>query len=162
MAAYAQTPIDASTAQAYYQNCTKQNDPRMTTETLDIFCQCTAMHMQKSLSLEEMQSMSGSTPTDRAIVNKVIVEVYAPCMEFPVSDMIFQKCQSDTNLAHANICTCLSGEMAAYTARTSQDLLADILREDPDIVDPMAPIVNSADFSRHEQATILKCIEDSL
>ena len=45
--AQAQTPFTPQMAQQYYQNCLQQKDERMTGETQDIFCKCTASQTTK-------------------------------------------------------------------------------------------------------------------
>ena len=49
--ALAQSRISPQVAKAYAQNCAQQENPYISAETKDIFCQCTASYMQKTMSM---------------------------------------------------------------------------------------------------------------
>lgn len=156
--AQAQTKISDEMAQSYYQNCNMKSDPNVSKDTQDIFCQCTAMHMQKFMSLEDMKQMQDPNPQRaRLSMNKVILDVYAPCMEFPVRDLLFNTCKKRG--APSAACDCLANEMGKYTAASAQQMLYDILQKNPNIVDPMGPIVNSPKFKAKEQQAAQSCAQ---
>lgn len=158
--AQAQTPVNAQTAQTYTQNCEATRDPRMLNDTQEIFCQCTAMQMQKSYTMEDMQNLSKQDATGRAAVNKMLLNVYAPCMEFPVRDLIYAKCKADAYQAQQGICECLSKRMAGYMTAESQKLLGGILQRNPNIIDPITEIMASPEFAQKEKRIVLDCIQN--
>jgi hypothetical protein len=49
--------------------------------------------------------------------------------------------------------------MGKYTAQTAQGQLQQILRQNPNILDPLGPIVESAEFAQKEKKTALECIQ---
>lgn len=158
---YAATPISDQFTKSFYGNCLNKSDPNITSETLDIFCQCNAMHMQKYLTMEDMQEMSNPDPQRaRIAANKILLDVYAPCMEFPVRDLLFNTCRKRG--APAAACECLSREMGKYTAKTAQQTLYDILQKQPYITDPMGPIVNSPAFKKREQSVAQECAKSMM
>lgn len=152
----AATAISDEFANSFYGNCLNKPDPNISTETQDIFCQCAAMHMQKFLTIEDMQQMSSPDPhRARMAANKILLDVYAPCMEFPVRDLLFNTCRKRG--APAAACECLAREMGKYTSQSAQQTLYDIIQKQPYITDPLGPIVNSPNFKAKEQAVAQEC-----
>ncbi|MDP7142472.1 MAG: hypothetical protein QF692_04625 [Alphaproteobacteria bacterium] len=159
VSASAQTAISPEQAYSYYQNCTSTRDPNISGETQDIFCKCTAMKMQSDFYVEDMVMMQGDSDPARKAINKMLLNVYAPCMEFPVRDLIFKRCIENEYNVQKDICECLANRMADYTASSARKYLSDILKNDPNITDPMGPIVNHPKFIQHEKRTALACIQ---
>ncbi len=156
----AQTAMNAQMAQTYMANCVSNQDPRMSPETQGIFCQCTVNRMQKTISVEEMKIMAQQTQNSIAIQNKVLTQVYAPCMEFPVRDLIFNKCQTDTYQSKQGICMCMSGRMATFVSTESQRLLGSILQRTPNLADPIGAIMETPEFTQKEKRIVLECIQN--
>lgn len=156
---YAQTVISNQDANQYYQSCLTKTDPRITKPTQDIFCQCTASFMKKNMSVEDVQAMAKQDQTGRNALNKMLTQVYAPCMEFPVRDWVYQKCTQDAFQAGKQICSCMSDNMAKYVReRASQDLPT-ILANNPNLTDPMEAIVNSQSYEQAEKRIVLGCLQ---
>lgn len=160
--ALAQTRISDEGKQAYFRNCLQQTDERISEQTHAIFCQCTAHFMQQNMSVEEIQTMSTQTQDARNILNKVVIQVYAPCMEFPVRDLIYNECRKEKDQVSNDICTCLADEMASYTAQTAQERLTTVLQTTPNITDPMDPIINSDAFHEKEKMVAMECIQANI
>ena len=158
MKAHAQTPVSREMADTYYQNCVSKPDARMDPETQNIFCQCTKMFTQTYLSVEDMQAMAGNDQKARLALNKMMNDVYAPCMEFPVRDLIFKSCLEKMS---PEICRCLANNMGRYTAEKAQEFLGDILKKNPNIVDPMTPIMERPEFTRMEQQMVTECVNNN-
>ena len=153
---HAQDYVTDQQQQQFLKACLAKGDARMSVETHRIFCECTAYQIKQNLSIEDVQNMNSRDPKiARAVANKVILDVYAPCMEFPVRDLIFTSCKQK-NLSN-NVCSCLSSQMGEYTAETAQKHLFDVLQRQPNIVDPMGPIVESPAFQKKEQEVAQQC-----
>lgn len=157
--AAAQTPITDAQAQSYQQNCIAQPNPNITPQTQQIFCACTAEQLKKTLTVEDMAATRGNDQAARDAMNKTIVNVYAPCMEFPVRDMVFMKCQKDAYQAGQQICQCLSSNMAKYVSQRAKSDLPAILAANPNVTDPMQAIVESPDYQQMEKRIALGCIQ---
>lgn len=156
---HAATPVTGEMAAKYNQTCKVNRDMRMHEDTQNILCDCTAMKMQGAMSVEDMQAMGGNDQNARVAINKMLTTVYAPCMEFPVRDLIYGRCKQDAYQAGKGICECLSSQMARYTAQQSQRLLGDVLRNNPNVADPMDAILSSAEFKQMEKRIVLQCIQ---
>lgn len=153
----AQTAINDDMARNYYQNCIKKEDQRLTKGGQDIFCQCTAHQLKKHMYVEDMVILARQDGLARAALNKIMLAVYAPCMEFPVRDLLYTGCTANGQNVDPRICQCIADRMGEYTAITAQNTLRDILKANPNITDPMAPIINSTAFKNREQSVVLTC-----
>ncbi|MCB9988965.1 MAG: hypothetical protein H6868_06480 [Rhodospirillales bacterium] len=158
--AQAQTPVSDKMADIYFSNCIAKRDERMTIDTQEIMCQCTALLYQKNMSVEELQVMAQNDQAGRNALNRMLVLVYAPCMEFPVRDLIYYRCMENKFQSQKGICGCLADKMAQYTAESAADKLSAVLRNSPNITDPMEPIVNSPEFAQMEKRLALSCIQE--
>ena len=154
-----QTRMSDQGTETYFGNCMDLRDERMSEETQAIFCECTSLQMQQNISVEEIQAMRGNDQRARNVINKVMLNVYAPCMEFPVRDLIYNKCRENKFQASQNICSCLSEEMGKFTATSAKASLGNVLASNPNITDPMGPILESPEFVNHEKRTALSCIQ---
>ncbi len=153
------TPVSKDVANTYYNNCMAQSDPRLSEESHKSLCACTAAKMTEALSIEEMQAMKGN----KEIQNKVLVEVYAPCMGGPVRDMVGAECRSNPQVSGAKattVCECvgkLTGDWYELSGRT---LMAEALKRDPSITDPTKGIQDSPQFQQETMKNLQSCMQN--
>jgi hypothetical protein len=155
--AFAGTPLTDTMTSKYFDNCVnglpKQNT--MPQESGKRFCACTAMNMQRAMTQEDIQALSGQDQAARNAINKILIDVNGPCMEYPVHDMIQKECM--TKLGNPNICNCLSNKMAIYTKQQTQTILPKLLAQNPNLYDTVTPIVESPEFQQAQQQIALSC-----
>lgn len=157
------TPIDRETANAYFLNCKANPDPRFSEETQEQFCGCTASQMLKGFTKEDMQRVGNpNDPGARSSVNKLMINIYAPCIQFPAQEYHYQTCVSDPKTkALGNpekVCKCAAGHVASYLQGNSKNLLRKILRENPTIQDPMQAIYSDAGFQSYAKSKLMGCL----
>ena len=112
-----------------------------------------------TMSVEELRASANQDQSGRDATNKIIINVYAPCMEFPVRDLVFQKCQKDAFQAGQKICSCLANNMASYVRQRAAADLPAILAQNPNAFDPMNAIVTSPSYEQKEKRIALGCIQ---
>lgn len=151
------TPITNDMAQKYFNNCVAgaQKEGTMVPQNQQRFCACTAMNMQKTMTQEDLAALGAKDKTARMALNKVLINVNGPCMGFPVHDLIQKKCMTD--LKNPAICGCLSNKMGQFTAAQSQKMMPEILARNPEIYDPLTPIMESQEFQQTQQSIALSC-----
>lgn len=161
----AQTPITKDAANAYYKNCKAQNDPRLRPETQEALCACTAVQMIEKMSVEEVQTMASNDQSGRISLNKMLVEVYAPCMNFPVQDMIADECMNDPKVDMAGLkmnksvlCNCMGEKTGAWMATVGRSLMAQILTQNPNITDPIGPVMEDKSFRQQAYQNMMACM----
>jgi len=156
--ALAGTPITEESALKYYDNClvNAEKDGTMGEESRKSYCFCTANQMKNTMSQEDLSAMGSKDPERaRAAVNKVIVDVNTPCTQYPLHDKVYNQCM--TTVGNEATCSCLSRNISAYIKEKSKEMMAKILRQNPNIYDPMGAIMETEDYKSAEQKIALDC-----
>lgn len=154
-------PITSQMGEQYYQNCLKgaEREGTMSPKSQATFCECTSEKMQDNMTTEDLQALSATGDPARAALNKILEFVQAPCLQAPIHDMIAKKCQTD--IGKPQVCNCLSQKIGEYTEQKAVDLMGKILKQNPNIVDPMAAIVDSEDFQIAQKSIALSCLTNT-
>jgi len=153
----AATPITDIMAEKYFANCITgaQKEGTMTTNTQKKYCACTAMNMQKSMSQEDLKALTNHDDSARLALNKILLDVNGPCMEYPTHDLLNKKCMTDVK--NESICSCLSNKMGLFMKNISKRMLPQILADNSNIFDPMTPIMESQEFITTKRQVALSC-----
>ncbi len=162
--AQAQTPINREMGKQYYQNCISRRNYVMTEDTQEMLCTCTAAKMMETMTLEDMQIMVMNTQEGRIALNEMLINVYAPCMEFPIQDLIQDQCVNDPSITAMSkrpvaLCDCLALDVADYIATNGPNVLREVLAKDPNITDPLGPMMSSPTFQKQAQESTMACIK---
>jgi hypothetical protein len=156
------TPVDRDTANKYYENCAVQSDPRFSEDTQKLFCACTAVKLMENYTIEDMQATTRQDASARDATNKMITEVYAPCIRYPAKEYHFQTCATDpkTKLLGnpQELCACSADKVAEHLHENAQNMLAAILRRDPNIMDPMQALYDDRSFQKVIQSKVMGCV----
>ena len=151
--AEAQTPVSAQTANQYYYNCKANQDPRMSAASQDAMCACNAAMMQRNFTMEDMQLMLEDSYESRQALNAMLLNVYAPCINFPLHDLLFDNCMSDrkvqrmrSTLPVEKFCGCVAENTSEWMANEGRNIMVDVIEQNPNIYDPIEPIMNHKDF----------------
>jgi len=161
----AQTPVSKETANTYYENCIKQpaNIPFMGNGQ-QLMCACQAARMTQFFSMEDMRAMTGNNPaTARPAYNKMILQVYAPCMGEPTRAFHYKSCMSNPQINTLGnpegLCLCAANNLADHMMLNGTNLLAPILARDPNIVDPNTALFNDPSFQTLAVKKTTECLK---
>jgi hypothetical protein len=159
----AQTPVNDQMAIAYYENCKSKPSPNMNAETQKQLCGCTAKNMKYNMSVEDVQAMGQDNSNARLAFNKMMTEVYAPCMDAPAKELYYKNCVNNPQTAALAknpqvACNCMSTEVATYLAEEGPAIFRDILARNPRIMDPMAALADDPKFQQFAQQKLLACL----
>lgn len=151
------TPITDQMAEKYFENCISgaQKEGTMGPESQKKYCACTAVKMKDTMDQEDLSLLSNVGDKARPALNKVLLNVNGPCMQYPVHDLLNKKCMSDVK--NPAICSCLSNKMADFMKDISGRMLPKILADNPTIFDPITPIMESEEFQKTQQQVALSC-----
>ncbi len=157
-----QTPVTNQQVAQFVQSCSSNRDERMSAKTQNIFCECTSFGYKDHITQEDLQRLANGTEEEkRAMINKMVIYMYSPCMEFPVRDLVFNKCTKDAYQAGKKICACMADEMSQYMAKRAQAELKGILEKNPHIYDPIEAITSSKSYEAKEKRIVLECIQQN-
>ncbi|MCB9991717.1 MAG: hypothetical protein H6867_10190 [Rhodospirillales bacterium] len=162
--AQAQTPISKDEANNFYYACKSKQDPRMSPETQDAMCACNAAMMVEHMSVEDVMTMKEQSQAGRDMLNKMLLEVYTPCINYPVQDLVQAECMRNPNMARAGgsleqVCACAAEKTAQWFAKDGKTLMRQILERTPNILDPIEPIMESRDFKGASYSNMMACLK---
>ena len=159
--ARAQTPVTETMALKYYDNCldSAKKEGTMTKASRENYCLCTANQMKDNLSQEDLMAINGEDHlAARKAVNKILIDVNTPCTQYPLHDLVYKECISA--LKSTTACSCLSKNISNYIATREQQMMADILKKDPNIYDPLGAIMETEEYKRTEKSITSSCISN--
>lgn len=167
-AAQAQTAITSEQANNYYANCVTQaaqSEQRFSKQAQELFCACTSARLSQGVfSLEDMKAMTDTNnPNARQSMNKMIVNVYAPCMDEPTREYHYNTCVANPQVDRLGgnkeqLCRCASDQIAAHLRTNGAKQFQDILARDPNIADPMQALYDDQGFQTFAQSRLLGCL----
>ena len=162
----AQTLVSNGMAKAYYQNCVSRDDKRMSDSAQDLLCTCTAAKTQEKMSVEEIFAMKKEPGPGRIEYDKMLKEVYAPCMQFPIEETLYHECTNDREIKEfmlrdvSKLCRCTSKRAAEYVDAEGSYIMSYLLRNTPNIVDPLNYILGDSSFRKHAYQYLYSCLEE--
>lgn len=156
------TQVGNDQANNYYKSCLSQPmDARITEDSHKSLCACTSAQMVKNMSVEDVNAMRGNDQNARIALNKMLTDVYAPCMGDVVHDLMISECNKNPAISGANastICECfakLTGDWYSLSGRT---IMAEELKKNPNLIDPTEAIQNSALFKTESMKNLQSCM----
>ncbi len=157
------TPVPQDKANVYYQSCASQPSQFSSQESQNIFCACTAARMTQFYSMEDMKNATSQDPAiARPAYNKMLIDVYAPCMDTPTFEYYHKTCITNPDTAKygdpQKICNCLAEQMAIHMRGSGPQIFRDILARDPNILDPQAALFSDPAFNTFAQKKLLTCV----
>jgi hypothetical protein len=157
--AYAQTPVSKERADEYLANCLKQPAvPGLSESGKQTVCACTAARLPVYFTVEDWNAMTGpDTNTARPAYNKMMTDVYAPCMEEPTREKYYALCAENPSV-NQEVCKCTADSIAAYMKNNGGKVFGEILARNPMTMDPMAELENNTAFATYKEAAARNCI----
>ncbi len=156
--------VTGEMASKYYQHCSAQQHPKMTPESLNKLCACTARAMQSKMSVEEIKGMAENTPQGQYLRNKMLINIYAPCMQYPTYDLLMGSCLNDPKVQmtmknYKKTCHCMADAMGRHMAKHGPKIVANSLLSDPNNMDPLGAYLDSTEYNNTSAAYLQKCIQ---
>jgi hypothetical protein len=161
--ANAQTKVSPDIANKYFTSCKSQSDPRFSAASQEMFCACTAAKMVESYSVEDMQNAQRQDEVGRAAANKLIVNVYGPCIQYPAREYHYNTCVQNpkTKILGKNVeqlCGCTAEKVAGHLQQNASSLFQQILAKNPTIADPMQALYDDQSFQKTVQGHLMSCL----
>jgi len=168
MAAFGSSSVNAQAisktmANKYFENCLAAPSPNMSAETHEYLCACTSAQMMDNMTVKDVKTMTEQTQAGRFAMNKMLVQVYAPCMNYPAKELYYKNCITDPKTATLSknpekTCTCLSNSVANYLSNQGPAIFSEILNRNPNAVDPMAALADDPKFQKFTKSKLLSCV----
>lgn len=154
-----QTKMSNTKAGEFYKHCLRraESDQTMKPATKALFCQCNMLHMQQAMTMEDIAATTGNDQAARNAINKMLIETYAPCMEYPVRDMLAAQCAQDIP-GKPKVCNCISDNMGSYMSKVAKPMFRDMLAQNPNMENPMNALLENPEFKKQQQNMAFSCI----
>lgn len=162
--ALAATPVSQQTANAYYQSCISRADERMSLSAQEGLCSCAAARMVTTMTLEDLVQMKPESGPGRAAYNKMLAEVYGPCMQFPIEDELHNECMRDSKIKQfalrdqGALCHCMAKKTGALMPDQAPGLMRNIIKHNPGISDPFKALLNNQTLREQAYNNIYSCL----
>lgn len=112
--------------------------------------------------MEDMQNTARQDSVGLAARNKMIINIYAPCIQYPAKEYHYQTCIKDPKTKMLGnpqkVCACASNNVAQNLQQNSQSMFREILRTNPNIADPMQALYSDPKFQKSVQNGLMRCI----
>jgi hypothetical protein len=166
--ASADKPVTQKIANSYYDVCMSKEDSRMDTESQMNLCSCASARMMKELTLEDMVRMSPDVKNTagRAIYNKMLVNVYGPCLKLAVQKTLAQQCVDDRKIQQfmlrdtRGMCECMAARTGDYMDAESDNILVTIIDQDPKVTDLYPRLMSSPRVRDAAESFVFSCMHD--
>ncbi len=164
--ANAQTSISKEMGNQYFDSCIAKEDPRLTEGSQAALCSCTTVKMMETMSVEDIQIMAQQSQAGRNKLNYMLINVYAPCMLYPVTDLVTEECLKDPKMGvmllkmdKDLICGCIAEMTGEWLSVNSGDIIERLLKEDPNLNDVISPIMESSEFRAQSYTNLVACMK---
>ena len=163
--AFAETSISDQQANAFYRHCMTKGDPRLSEHSQDALCSCTAVKMQEAIRPEYLDIMKENNPRGRAMLNYMLLNVYAPCIAYPAHDLVYRNCLTDVSIDTLDLkadrdglCTCIAERTGIWLSKEGQGIMTELLIDNPDMADPISPVIESDFFKKASYQNLVACL----
>lgn len=161
----AQTLVSKDAANKYFASCIAQPpSEQFSKQSQNTFCACTAARMTQFFYVEDMLAMTGPDPVAaRPAYNKMIVHLYAPCMELPSQEHFYNTCINNPDSAayadREGTCQCLGKSIGLHFKLHGPEIFRNVLATNPNVVDPMAAAYQDPAFTKFAQEKLVTCLK---
>lgn len=152
-------------ADAFYINCLRKTNPDISTQNLQGMCQCAAEHMKTAMTPDQIKVMAQDNEAGRDELNHMLLDVYAPCMNYPVQSMVEKQCLNDPKtenlpggIDREKICYCMAVKTGEWFTGHGRSLMRDVIAKDPKVYDPVGPIMEDPTFKKASYDNLAKCL----
>ncbi|MCC6597300.1 MAG: hypothetical protein IT559_00735 [Alphaproteobacteria bacterium] len=150
-------------ANRYYANCQAQQHPLLQGKNLELLCGCTASRLPEVMSVEQVQQMQEDSEEGQYQRNRMLLFVYAPCIEYPTRALILDQCLGDPQVQAGmknfkTVCSCLADEMAAFMKEHAPGTIRNALRANQKDIDPLSTLLQSSAFDAASKSKMTECI----
>lgn len=158
------TPVSRDEANQYYQNCVKQDSAATGPENMRMLCSCAAAKIVEVMTQEELQSLSPEAAQNRPVRDKMLLDVYAPCLDEIAPELFAHQCASDESLHELGdqidvtaACGCVGERAGKWFKGKARTIISELLKTNPLLVDPVAPLMTERQVRREVTGHLVGC-----
>lgn len=151
-------------ANQYYQNCIRQDHPKLDGENLEALCACTAAKFPENMTLEQTHEMQRRTNAGKLQRLRFLEFIYTPCLRFPTAMIVEKRCLEDKEIRqkyrnYRAVCGCTAEKMGDYMDKKAPGYVDYVVRRDVAENDPLKLLLDSKQFNRHTTYEMRYCAD---
>jgi hypothetical protein len=156
-------PAQTVVGEAYLRSCDARRDARMSAASQTEMCTCAATQMGQSMSAEDIKALGQNDQAGRMAQNTMLLDVYVPCMNFPIQSVAEAQCLQDPDTAKITkttpqqMCHCAGRKAGYWFVAGGRDLMTQLLIANPNIADPVGPVIDSPAFKQALHDGMMSC-----
>ena len=133
-------------------------------ESLNTQCSCTSQKIIEEMTIEDVNGMAEATANGEFQRGRILLQAYAPCMQYPARSILLEKCTNDPNMkktvaAYEQACSCMADRMAQYVALNGPMIIAKSLRSTAPNPNPLSDLMRDPDFQSQAQRELAECVK---
>ena len=161
------SPAAADTIQdfskRYYDNCMCKQDAILKGDAQKNLCQCSSDKMVQEMTVNDVKTMTLDTPEGLAQRNRMLIKVYAPCMQYPARALIYDSCVNGPDVKtkvpnYPAVCGCMADGMGKYVQDNGPGEIAKNLAVNPNDLNPLQTLMNGQDFQATAKTKLMACL----
>lgn len=149
-------------AKRYYANCMAKKNPILGPAELKQLCACSAANLVQDMTVENIRTMNEPTAEGLLQRNRMILNVYTPCIQYPARALIMDSCRKNPQVralpGYERLCGCVSENMGQYVRKEAPAAIAKSLEVNPQDTDPLRAMLESPEFDQASRSYLTSCI----
>ena len=147
----------------YYDDCNKYKEGVLSAAEQDMFCSCISNGIDLGLSTEEAKLLYDESRKGQRARDKMMLEIYAPCMKFPIRDTVINTCRTSKAMdgypQKKTLCECQANMLTQHVGIISENLVQGALQSEKWYKDPIGNYLQSQDFRSSADGYLQRCIQ---
>ncbi len=163
--------LTESQTQRFYEQCLSSDighGKYMLTEDVKTdLCQCVRTQLETGAITESDlgAASAGDNRFTPDLKEKILANVYAPCLHTPVHDLFYQGCKSDPQISGAvmepeKFCSCVADQVSSFIAENGSQLIETQAGDQGAIGNPLGTLIKSQKFQDISQTALLTCVRE--
>lgn len=157
------TSVDKTAANTFYAHCMADRSARLGDDDRQAICACTSAQVMKTMSAEDLKAVARPDDAGRVAFSRMLVNVYAPCMDQPVRHVVTADCLRDPSVPASSgdaVCACAAKLTGDWYVLAGRQLMAAALHNDPSLTNPVGPVVALPEFTHERDKNIQSCLTE--
>ncbi len=151
-------------ANQYYNNCMTKATAVLNGNNLETLCTCTAAQIPNNMTVDQMKAMNTDTEEGALQRGRMLLFVYAPCIEYPTKALIMDQCVNNPDVKAkmkkpTKVCDCLSSGMADFMRESAPEHIRRALEENKTDLDPLRELMESKTFDNASRYHMATCVQ---
>lgn len=150
-------------ANQYFAKCMEQDHPILKGESHELLCACTSANIPGNMNLDQVREMQKDTAAGLEQRNRMMLFVYAPCIEYPTRALIMDQCVNNPQIKasmknYFKVCSCLAEGMGKVLQEAAPSAIQQAIERNVKDYDPLRALLDSTFYNEKSQYYLQTCL----